>query len=291
VDGPPEEPPEGFALIPVGAFQMGDSFGEGHPRELPVHTVQVSAVYMGKYEVTKALWDGVRAWGGANGYTDLPVGGGKAADHPVHTINWYATVKWCNARSERDGLTPCYTVGGAVYRTGSSDAVACNWNANGYRLPTEAEWEKAARGGLSGRRYPWGDTISHGQANYYSWNVDFDDQSGGADHHPAYNDGVQPYTSPVGSFAANGYGLHDMAGNVNERCWDWYGSDYYASSPGTDPRGPAEPGWEGGRVDRGGGGWHNEAYYCRAAARHNGQSAVTAAGHGLGFRLSRSSVP
>jgi len=158
VDGPPEDPPEGFALIPVGAFQMGDSCGEGHPRELLVHTVQVSAFYMGKYEVTKALWDGVRAWGGANGYTDLPAGGGKAADHPVHTINWYATVKWCNARSERDGLTPCYTVGGVVYRTGSSDAVACNWNANGYRLPTEAEWEKAARGGLGGKRYPWGDT-------------------------------------------------------------------------------------------------------------------------------------
>jgi formylglycine-generating enzyme required for sulfatase activity len=103
-------------------------------------------------------------------YTDLAAGNGfypsKGANHPVHSITWYDMVKWCNARSEKDGLTPCYTLSGSVYRTSYSDDVVCNWAANGYRLPSEAEWEKAARGDLSGKRFPWGDRISQSQANY-----------------------------------------------------------------------------------------------------------------------------
>ena len=142
--------PAGFALIPAGPFQMGDQSSPlvGDNNELPVHTVQVSAFYMGKYEVTKEEWDAVRTWGLANGYTDLAAGNGsyasKGANHPVHSITWYDMVKWCNARSQKEGLTPCYTVSGATYKTGQS-APECNWNANGYRLPTEAECEKAAR--------------------------------------------------------------------------------------------------------------------------------------------------
>ena len=96
--------------------------GDGNPSELPVHTVYVSAFYMDRYEVTKTLWDDVRAWGLGNGYTDLPVGGGKAASHPVQGIRWYAMVKWCNARSERDGLVPVYYTNDAqtvIYKTGN----------------------------------------------------------------------------------------------------------------------------------------------------------------------------
>src|SRR5215212_2223216 len=92
----------------------------------------------------------------------------KATNHPVNNVSWYDAVKWCNARSEKDGLTPCYysNVGlTVVYKTGRTEPYV-RWTANGYRLPTEAEWEKAARGGLVGKRYPFGDSIDGSQANY-----------------------------------------------------------------------------------------------------------------------------
>ena len=137
LDAPPPVP-EGFALIPDGPFTMGRTSGDTDLFTPPV-TVTVSAFFMGKNEVTKALWDEVRTWGASNGYTDLRVGGGKASNHPVHTISWFDTVKWCNARSQKDGLTPVYTVNaGAVMKTGAASPTA-NWTANGYRLPTEAE--------------------------------------------------------------------------------------------------------------------------------------------------------
>jgi len=273
--------PEGFASIAGGTFRMGDSFGEGDSDELPVHEVHVSGFHMGKYEVTKALWDEVRAWGANHGYTDLLAGEGKAVDHPVQSINWYAVVKWCNARSEKENLTPCYTVGGSVYRTGNSDAVTCDWNADGYRLPTEAEWEKAARGGLEGRRFPWGDTIMHSQANYVSSSSYAYDISPTRGYHPAYNDGTWPFTSPVGSFAPNGYGLYDMSGNVWEWCWDLWDRDYYLISPPSDPRG----GSSGSRRILRGGCWNNYPKFLRCASRSmygpgNSNSI-------MGFRLAR----
>ena len=87
---------------------MGDTFGEGDHNELPTHTVNVSAFFMDRYEVTKALWDEVKAWNGGNGYSYENAGLGKAPTHPVQTVNWRDSVKWCNARSEQEGLTPCY---------------------------------------------------------------------------------------------------------------------------------------------------------------------------------------
>jgi formylglycine-generating enzyme required for sulfatase activity len=269
-----------LALIPAGSFSMGDSFGEGNSEERPVRQVTVSAFYMGKMEVTKGEWDTVRAWGLGHGYTDLSAGEGKAANHPVHTVSWWDAVKWCNARSEAEGLAPCYAnaFGGSPTRTGTV-LPDVNWSANGYRLPTEEEWEKAARGGLSGKRFPWGDTISHSQANYESSDSKIYDVSSTRGRHPSHESG----TSPVGSFAANGYGLHDMAGNVWEWCWDRFGN--YAPGAQTDPMGATSGSV---RVFRGGS-WTNEAYSCRAALRFvnspGGQNGD------LGFRVVRSSVP
>ncbi|MCX6873903.1 MAG: SUMF1/EgtB/PvdO family nonheme iron enzyme [Verrucomicrobia bacterium] len=285
LDGPAAAAPTpaGFEQIPAGSFSMGDSL-DGSSNALPLHLVNVSAFYMAKDEVSKALWDEVRTWGLTHGYSDLSAGEGKASTHPVHTITWYDTVKWCNARSEKEGLTPCYTLsGGAVYRTTNSDAVACNWAANGYRLPTEAEWEKAARGGLSGKRFPWGNTITHSQANYQSSSSYKYDVSPTRGYHPTYATGAYPYTSPVGRFAANGYGLYDMAGNVWGWCWDWYGT--YTSATQTDPRGATSGSL---RVDRGGS-WVSVAGNCRVASRDRYGPAGTAGN--LGFRLARSSVP
>ena len=282
----PPPPTTNMALIPAGSFTMGSDANEGI-NESPAHDVHVSAFYMDEYEVTKALWDEVRAWGLSNGYTDLPVGGAKAADHPVHSISWFHAVKWSNARSQKEGLTPCYTESGTVMKTGTNTP-DCNFAASGYRLPTEAEWEKAARGGLSGKRFPWGDTITHSQANYYSEASQFAtyDLSPTRGWHPTYNDGAEPYSSPVGSFAPNGYDLHDMAGNMQEWCWDWNLPLYYASSPSIDPRGPASG---NSRVVRGGA-WWEAAVFARTSSRIIAYEPSFASRRN-GFRCVRSSVP
>jgi formylglycine-generating enzyme required for sulfatase activity/murein DD-endopeptidase MepM/ murein hydrolase activator NlpD len=249
-----------MAYIPAGAFAMGDTFAEGSASERPVHTVYISAFYMDRREVTKALWDDVATWAASHGYDiSASSGSGKAANHPVQEVTWYECVKWCNARSEKEGLTPCYYTSGpqtTVYRTGNLDVAhgAVNWNATGYRLPTEAEWEKAARGGTAGHRFPWSyvDTITHSQANYYSSSSYAYDISPTRGYHPTYAVGGSPYTSPVGSFAANGYGLYDMAGNVWDWCWDWYDGNWYSNASATlvDCLGPVSGSF---RLLRGGG--------------------------------------
>ena len=272
--------PSGMALIPAGSFTMGDCMGDGYTSELPLHSVYVSAFYMDKYPVTKSLWDEVYNWAITHGYTFDYAGSGKASTHPVQSIDWYDCVKWCNARSEKDGRVPAYYTDAGLsvrYRSGQV-APYVNWSS-GYRLPTEAEWEKAARGGASGQRFPWGNTISENQANYYSTGTSYYSYDmSNTGYNPTFNDGVYPYTSSVGYFAANGYGLYDMAGNVWQWCWDWYGS--YSSGSQTDPRG-ATSGSD--RVFRGGG-WGDDAYDCRAAYRFYGGP-----GYGdsfMGFRSS-----
>jgi formylglycine-generating enzyme required for sulfatase activity len=261
-----------FSLIPTGNFTMGDSL-DGLSDATP-HTVNVSAFYMQKNGVTKADWDVVRIWGLTNGY-DLSAGAGKGANHPVQMVSWHDVVKWCNARSEKEGLTPCYYTDAAqtlVFKTGTNDIgnTMVKWRAKGYRLPTEAEWEKAARGGLTGLRFPWGNTISHANANFN--NVGGESyQTGTTGYHPIWATGSVPYTSAVEAFPANGYGIRDMAGNVWEWCWDWYDDAYYGASPATDPQGPAS----GSNRVKHGGTWIDDAYFSRVAYRYSTSPGLT----------------
>ena len=275
--------PTNMVYIPAGSFSMGDNFSLGYAAEIPVHAVHVSAFYMDKTEVTWAKWKEVRGWSTANSYTYDNTGAGKADDNPVQTVSWYDCVKWCNARSQKEGKPFVYFTDAALTQAYKSGQVApyVNWSAAGYRLPTEAEWERAARGGLSGKRFPWGDTIDHAKANYYGSPLFYAYDLGYAGNDTLYATGSY-YTSPVGSFAPNGYGLYDMAGNVWEWCWDWYGSTYYGTSPSSNPRGPASGSY---RVERGGSSDARGGTYCRVAYRSSTYNQVpTKSSAEFGFR-------
>lgn len=287
----PPTQPSGMVLIPAGSFTMGNSMdpAEGASKELPLHTNYVSAFYMDTNLVTYTLWTTVYDWAVTNGYSFTYAGAGKEPNHPVHTVSWYDMLKWCNARSEMEGRTPCYYTNASqsqmeIYRSGDFDLTngLVNWAASGYRLPTEAEWEKAARGGASGHRFPWSDvdTITFDRANYYSDTNLVYDLNTEPGFHPIYGYGAGPYTSPVGSFAPNGYGLYDMAGNLFQWCWDWSYGNYYAQGDKTDPHGPDEGAY---RVLRGGC-WAQDytAYYCRVALREG--SRPYQPGDIIGFR-------
>ena len=207
----------GFVLVEAGTFQMGSTGVVsvsmlGDRDEKPDHSVRISrAFYMSNYEVTQKQWREVM---GINpSYF-------KGDDLPVEQVSWYDAVEYFNRLSRREGLTPCYS--------GSGDSILCNFSANGYRLPTEAEWEYAARGGNQSKGYTHAGSNSVGDVGWYDGN------SGGATH-------------PVGRKRPNELGLYDMSGNVWEWCWDWYVA--YSSSTATDPVGAS-----GGpdRMNRGG---------------------------------------
>ena len=253
--------PSSMVLIPGGT-------NAGTDPDFGAYSLTVSSFYMDRYEVTKALWDEVKNWNGGNGYGYDNAGSGKAANHPVQTVSWYDVVKWCNARSQKDGRMPVYYTDAGftqVYKSGQVTEPYVKASANGYRLPTDEQWEYAARGGVASRRFPWGgDTIQHTRANYYSSTSYSYDTSSTRGYHPDYDDGGTSYTSPVGDFVANGYGLYDMTGNVWEWCYDWY------------------PGYEGSyRVFRGGS-WSFLASYCRVAFRN--YCYPDSCGYSLGFR-------
>jgi sulfatase modifying factor 1 len=198
-------------LIPQGSFNM-TSKQEDYAR--PVRTVSVSAFFIGQTEVTYEEWKTVLAWGKSKGYEFGLEGQGASESHPVTNLSWYDAVKWCNAKSEKEGLTICYKLRTGVYRRGQESGVECDWDANGYRLPTEAEWEKAARGGLEGKTFPNGDLLHEEDANFNG-----------------------SRTTEVITYPPNGYGLYDMAGNAYEWCWDWYGTS--PEGEANDPKGPS----------------------------------------------------
>ena len=261
-------PPGTMALIPAGSFTMGDTL-DGESDALPTN-VTVSAFYMDVNLVNYTRWATLYYWATNNGYGFANPGHGEQANYPVENVDWYDTVKWCNARSQQAGLAPVYYTDAGltlVFTNGETTNVYANWSANGYRLPTEAEWEKAARGGTAGQRFPWGNTINFSQANYHSAGgayISYDLGPGysppGFGDDPAFLVWSYPYANPVGYFPPNGYGLYDMAGNMSEWCWDEYGTPYPG---GTDPRGPQ---FGTNRITRGGS-WASGAYALRCATR------------------------
>jgi formylglycine-generating enzyme required for sulfatase activity len=228
-----------FLLVPAGQFKMGDNFGDGLPRERPVHTVDLDAFYIGKFEVTNGEWkkfrddpgyDDAKYWpGGRPAPKDqIPYwtqvnnhGGGtpNSDDYPVLGVNWDSAVAYCNWLSAKTGKK--------------------------YRLPTEAEWEKAARG-TDQRRYPWGNEIDHSFANYVGT--------------AKFDTGMKVGSFPKG---ASPYGAMDMGGNVMEWCSDWYARDSYSVPEKKNPKGPATGAY---RVIRGGS-FFLEAFDLRTYAR------------------------
>jgi len=248
-------------FIEGGTFTMGDVWGDGTNREKPTHEVTVSSFYMSKYEVTHADYieflnsisvssdgsyngnelidmdddDRAIAHDGSSFYFFDGSGNADNDECPVIEVTWYGAAEYCNWMSEQEGLTKAYTI--------SSGSVECDWNANGYRLPTEAEWEYAARsGGRDDRK--WSGTNNKSDLGDYAW------YSGSETH-------------PVGTKQPNELGIYDMSGNVWEWCWDWYDNDYYTDSPSNNPKGPSSG---SDRVLRGGS-WNNFANFCRTANR------------------------
>ena len=197
--------------IPLNVFtEMVEVSGGVLPATSEFAGQIVKEFYIGKYEVIWAEWRAVRDWAVANGYTYMEkVGEGSGDDHPVRNVSCYDVLKWCNALSEKEGLIPVYMAGGDVYRTGETMPVI-NTRANGYRLPTIAEWEWAGRGGArsNGRSFSGSDDLMA-----VGWNHQ---NSGNAPI--ALGEGRG--TWPVGMKAPNELGIYDMSGNVAEWCFD-----------------------------------------------------------------------
>ena len=206
------------------------------PKDSTVERRSVKDFEIGKYEVTWGEWQKVRDWAVANGYDDLNgLGKGLSETHPVTDVIWYDLLKWCNAKSEMERLQPVYLLEGKVYKTGGEPsktgalAIKEKSGARGYRLPSEAEWEWAARGGRKAKKYMYSGSNALDEV---AWTSD--------------NSGGQPH--PVGQKKPNELGIYDMSGNIMEWC--------------NGPDGTFTPRLSGGSVD-------HLIGFCNVAARGN----------------------
>jgi len=250
--------------IPAGTFMMGQT---SITDATPEHSVTLSGFYMGKYQVTQEQYQAVMG-SNPSSFNSSPQAGETQGKRPVERVSWYDALVFCNKLSTMEGLTPAYSISGstdpAVWGSVPASTNA-TWNtvvivagSNGYRLPTEAEWEYACRAGTT-TAYNTGETISDNTGWY-------DGNSGNKTHE-------------VGLKPANAWGLYDMHGNVYEWCWDWYGT--YASGAQTNPTGASSG---SNRVIRGGS-WVVIGRYLRSAIRIIGDPSVRV--YDLGFRLVR----
>jgi formylglycine-generating enzyme required for sulfatase activity len=290
-------PPVDILFVNGGSFSMGDHFAAGGAEELPQHTVRLDGMWMDKYEVTHESYvaylnyaydfgevfvssDSVYQVGGAgqklcvlpptnpdsfitwNG-SDFGVVAGKE-QHPVAMVTWFGACTYANWRSMLVGRAPCYDM----------TTFDCDFDADGCRLPTEAEFEYAMRGAPPVvHQYPWGDLFDGSHANYFNSGDPFEPTGSTP---VGYYDGGQV---PPGVDMANGFGLYDMAGNAYEWCNDWYDAAYYAYSPSANPTGPATGTM---RVMRGGA-CNSGSYYIRNACR--GYNTPQVHNPGVGFRV------
>ncbi len=252
---------------------------EGGTKLLSGRNVTVSDFKIGACEVTFNKWSAVISWALSNGYKfkkNGVCGSGTDSDlHPVTTISWKDAIVWCNAYSAMSGLTPCYYKKGYpliiqnICKDASLDADLSNdcvlWSANGYRLPTDAEWEYAAKGAKLSKNYIYAGGNSIEEVAWYGLNSD------GSTH-------------SVGCKYANEIGLYDMSGNVFEFCWDWWKSNL-GTIPETDPRGPDAGVYKSIR----GGGWkYSEDLSWFETGYHGSGSKPDLYGDYIGFRLAKS---
>ena len=251
-----------MAEIPAGTFKMGspttepNRYSDENYRTAISGNVTLSGFNMAKCAVTQGLWKAVMSGANPSYFSGNNL--------PVERVSWYDAVEFCNALSIKQGLTAYYNI--------ENTTVTTIETANGYRLPTEAQWEYACRAGKD-TAFNWGtNTITSAQANYDASYVDLCNTDAGE---------FRNTTTPVNTFPANAWGLHDMHGNVWEWCWDWYTESYSDAGGSDNPRGAVSG---EGRALRGGS-WINDGQFLRSAFR--GSCYPSDVDYNLGFRLTR----
>ncbi len=257
--------------LPAGHFMMGSANGLAETR--PKHKVTIDALFMDKYETTQAEYAALMKDNPAESRRKKPraeppylENAPAGPNYPVIRVSWTDAAKYCNARSRSEGLEPCY----------DESTWACDFTKNGYRLPTEAEWEYACRAGATTTYYHGEDVNALSEyANYWPDSEAYQEAMGdtGIWEHPL------PRLLPVGQKKPNSWGLYDMLGNVGEWCNDWYDESYYSHSPESNPRGPGRGEY---KVVRGGG-YINGSARCYDRAEYR----IDIRGAGIGFRCVR----